>query len=118
MSLEVKGKVFKIKDKVTGKSKNGTWVKQEFIVETNGEYPKKIAFSAWGDKTDIVSSLRVGEPVTVSFNAESREYNENWYTDLRAWKIGREQTQQATTSVPPAQETQNDSTQQNDDLPF
>ena len=25
--------------------------------------------------------------VNVSFNAESREFNGKWYTDLRAWKI-------------------------------
>ena len=31
-----------------------------------------------------------GDKVKVSFNANSREYNGRWYTDLRAWKIEAE----------------------------
>jgi hypothetical protein len=34
----------------TGQGKNGTWQKQDIIVETNGQYPKKICLSLWGDK--------------------------------------------------------------------
>ena len=30
-----------------------------------------------------------GELLKVSFNVESREYNQKWYTDLRAWRIER-----------------------------
>lgn len=87
MSLEITGTLKKIMSEVTGEGKFGKWIKQEFVLETKDQYPKKICFSAWGDKTDALKNLKEGETITVSFNPESREYNERWYTDLRAWKI-------------------------------
>ena len=106
MSLEVKGKIIKILPEQSGQSKNGGWKKQEFVIETMEQFPKKACFSAWGDKTDMVKQLLQGDEVLVSFNIESREYNERWYTDLRAWKIvkGGTVASQSSTGVPPLSE--------------
>ncbi len=87
MNLEISGSVFKILPEVTGEGRNGTWVKRDFVIETEEQYPRKVCFSTWGDKTQELKNLTVGDSVLVSFNADSREYNERWYTDLRAWKI-------------------------------
>lgn len=32
----------------TGSGKNGVWKKQDLIVETDGQFPKKICISVWG----------------------------------------------------------------------
>jgi hypothetical protein len=56
-------------------------------VETQEQYPKKVCFSAWGDKVSILKSFKTEDTVKVSFNIESREFNGRWYTDLRVWKI-------------------------------
>lgn len=87
MALEISGKLLQILPEQTGTGKNGQWNKQDFIIETQEQYPRKICFSAWGDKAVLVKNLRSGSMVNVSFNAESREFNGKWYTDLRAWKI-------------------------------
>ncbi|MFN3403524.1 MAG: DUF3127 domain-containing protein [Cytophagaceae bacterium] len=87
MTLEITGKIVKIMPEQTGAGKNGNWVKQEFVIETADQYPKKVCCSAWGDKAAILKSLKSGDQVKVAFNLESREYNERWYTDVRAWKI-------------------------------
>lgn len=87
MALEVSGKVITILPEQTGTGKNGSWVKQDFVIETSEQFPKKICFSAWGDKAGAVKSLSIGMQVKVSFNAESREFNGKWYTDLRIWKL-------------------------------
>jgi len=84
--MEVSGKIAQLLALQQGTGKNGVWKKQEFIVETSGEYPKKICFSLWGDKIDQ-SPLKEGTPVKVSFDIESREYNGKWYTDAKAWKV-------------------------------
>jgi hypothetical protein len=34
----------------TGTGKNGEWKKQNIIIETDGQYPKKVCISIWGDK--------------------------------------------------------------------
>jgi hypothetical protein len=116
MSLQVTGKVFQIMPSQTGNGSKGTWVKQEFVIETADQYPKKIALSAWGEKiVGYVDTLKEGDEVTVSFNPESREYNGKWFTDLRAWKIekkGASSTQKTGVGVP--QEQEDDS----QDLPF
>jgi single-stranded DNA-binding protein len=87
MALEVSGKLVKIMPQQTGAGKNGNWVKQEFIIETSEQYPKKICISAWGDKVEELNRLEMGDEVRVAVNIESREYNDRWYTDVRAWKI-------------------------------
>ena len=121
MSLEINGKVVKILPEQKGQGKNGEWVKQEFIIETTDQYPKKACFSAWGDKTANIKQLLQGDDVTVSFNIESREYNERWYTDLRAWKIVKgtqAASNQSTNEMPPINENDIPPEGNDEDLPF
>jgi hypothetical protein len=66
--------------------KKGPWKKQEFIVETQSQYPKKVCLSVWGDKIDQFA-ISVGDQVNVAVDLESREYNGRWYTEARAWKV-------------------------------
>jgi hypothetical protein len=70
----------------TGTGKNGQWKKQDIILETDGQYPKKICVSIWGDKINE-SVLKIGNSLKIDFDVESREYNGRWYTDVKAWKI-------------------------------
>ena len=107
MALEVSGKVVKVLPKQQGEGRNGPWEKQEFVIETNDQYPKKICFSAWGEKTAEIGNLVEGETVKVSFNLESREYNQKWYTDARMWKIekqGNTSSETAGMDMPPLSE--------------
>jgi len=90
MALEISGKLVKMLNLQTGTGKNGNWQKQEFVLETPDQYPKKICISAWGDKVDDIARFSIGDNLKVSVNIESREYNEKWYTDCRAWKIESE----------------------------
>ena len=84
--MDIKGRVTQLLPLQTGEGKNGAWKKQDFIIETDGQYPKKVCISAWGDKINE-SALQVGSEINVSFDIESREYNGRWYTDVKAWKI-------------------------------
>ena len=70
----------------TGSSKNGEWKKQDIIVETDGQYPKKVCISIWGDYIND-GQLQIGNSLKIDFDIESREYNRKWYTDIKAWKI-------------------------------
>jgi len=82
----------------TGKGRNGEWKKQDIIVETPGQYPKKVCVSVWGDKLDGVT-LKPEQQYDISFDIESREFNGKWYTDVKAWKITPESS--AKEDVPP-----------------
>jgi hypothetical protein len=88
MALDVIGKIIQVMDPVRGTSKAGKdWVKQEFVLETQETYPKKICIGMMGDKTNEISKFRVEDVVKVHLNLESREYNGKWYTNVNAWKI-------------------------------
>jgi len=86
--MEIEGKIIQINPLQSGEGKNGTWKKQEFILETKSQFPKKVCITAWGDKIDQFD-LKENEEVVVSIDIESREYNGRWYTDVRAWKVDK-----------------------------
>jgi hypothetical protein len=84
--MQLTAKLIQVLPLQTGSGKNGQWKKQDIIVETEGQYPKKVCISIWGDKINE-SQLQVGAQLSISFDVESREYNGRWYTDVKAWKI-------------------------------
>lgn len=86
MSLKITGTCQRIMDEVSGEGRNGTWRKREFVIETQDNYPKMICFTQWGDAIDS-SSFQEGDVLTVSFDLQSREYNNRWYTDAKAWRV-------------------------------
>jgi hypothetical protein len=84
--MNIIGKVTDLLPLQTGISKNGQWRKQDIIIETSGQYPKKICISIWGDKINE-KQLVIGNNLDISLELESREFNGKWYTDVKAWKI-------------------------------
>jgi hypothetical protein len=87
--MELEGKVIQINPLQSGEGRNGTWKKQEFIIETTSQYPKKVCVTVWGDKIDQFN-IQQNEDLKLSIELESREYNNRWYTDVRAWKVERD----------------------------
>jgi hypothetical protein len=92
--MQLTAKLVQLLPLQTGTGKNGAWKKQDIIVETEGQYPKKVCVSIWGDKINE-SQLQVGSQLNISFDVESREYNGRWYTDIKAWKIEAAGTEKA-----------------------
>jgi hypothetical protein len=84
--MEITGKIINLLPLQTGISKNGQWKKQDIIVETGGQYPKKVCISIWGDKINE-AQLVIGNNLDIAFELESREFNGKWYTDVKAWKL-------------------------------
>jgi hypothetical protein len=90
MALSIKGKIEQILKPESGVSRAGNeWTKQEFVVETQEQFPKKVCFTLFGDKTSLIEPISTGDEVEVSFNMESREYNGKWFHNINAWKIDK-----------------------------
>ena len=86
--MEITGKLIQLLPEVSGESARGPWVKGGFVIETDGDYPRKVAFITFGEeRVAMAKNIPMGSPVQVTFNPESREFNERWYTDLRASRI-------------------------------
>ena len=70
---------------VGGISKAGNqWKKHEWVLETTGNYPRKVKFHVFGDRADTIK-FELGKAYVISIDIESREFNERWYTDVSAF---------------------------------
>lgn len=86
--MEVQVKIISKFDIVEGVSKSsGKEFKYfTFIGETIEQYPRKIAFEAFGDNRISNCQVKENEVYNVSFDVESREFNGRWFTKASAWK--------------------------------
>ncbi|MEX2593020.1 MAG: DUF3127 domain-containing protein [Anditalea sp.] len=88
--MEINGKIVQVLDEQSGNGRNGIWRKRDYILETKGQYPKKVCLTVWGDKIDQFE-MQAGDEVNVGIEIESREYNGRWYTDVKAWKVNKQE---------------------------
>lgn len=124
-NMEITGKIIQILPEEKGEGRNGTWRKQNIILETQDQYPKKVCIAVWGDKIDL-KNFNLNETVTASINIESREFNNKWYTDVKAWKIMKAQQEGGpvssagpmTENIPHETELPPEASDSFDDLPF
>jgi hypothetical protein len=87
--MEIKGKIIDCLPLASGTSAKGPWKKQDYILETQEQFPKKICIVVWGDKIDEFN-IQKNDEVVVSCEIESREFNGRWYTDVKASKVVKE----------------------------
>lgn len=123
MSFKVKGKILQILPEQKGTSARGEWKKQDFVIETSDDqFPKKICFTLFNDKTSSLENIKPNAEVEVSFSIESREYNEKWYSNVNAFRIERVQEGGAPAITPPPYSAADippmGDSGDNDDLPF
>ena len=129
--MEIIGKIIAVLPPQSGVSQAGNaWKKQEYVLETEETYPKKVHFDFFGDRADQFNWIKIGDRIRLSFDIESREYNGRWYTSIRGWKAENADAAQQITPVNPDStqtptqtpaQTQPDflqSDNKTDDLPF
>lgn len=89
--MEITGKIIVACEPRGGVSQRtgNNWKMQEFVLETQEQFPRKCMFSVFGEDRLREFNIQVGEVVTVSFDVDAREYNGRWYNDIRAWRVQR-----------------------------
>ena len=120
--MEITGKVvhaLEIKKGVSQRTGN-PWMARDYVLEIQGQYPKHMVFTVFGEDRIKQFALRKDEEVTVHFDVDANEYQGKWYNKIQAYNITRA-GQQAVAQQPPVatapapQESTSDNT---DDLPF
>lgn len=119
MNETIKGSIKKILTVQTGtaESTGNEWKKVTFIVANNEGFEGKeqiFAFDIFGaDKVDkFIQYNKEKRNVEVSFNIQTNEYKDKYYTSLQAWKVfGTDMSADAGQDVA---QTEDDSS----DLPF
>ena len=83
--FEISGTIKKIYEEQTfGSGFN----KREFVLTVpDGRFPQDIKFETVKDKVALVSAFKIGDPVKVAFDIRGREWKDNYYVNLNAWKI-------------------------------
>lgn len=71
---------------------SASFKKQEFVVETDGQYPQKILIQATQERTDLLNGINVGQGVEVSYNLRGREWTNpqgevKYFNSIELWKI-------------------------------
>lgn len=80
--MEIEGTIERVIDRQSGQGSKGLWIKTQYLLKTDGQYPKDVCLTVWGD--DI--QFNVGIKVKASIDISSREYNGKFYTDIKVWK--------------------------------
>ena len=114
--MEITGKIIAVLEPRGGVSKTGNpWKVQEYVLETNEQYPRKMCFDVFG------------EDKIQQFNIQA--WQGRWFNSIRAWKVERPsqnagmQPQPADYSFPPVSSApvppaDFSATDEKDDLPF
>ncbi len=89
--MEIQGRIIQVMPLASGVSKAGNnWKKQEYLLETKDQYPRKVLFFFFNNAIDQYP-LQVGDDIILSFDLESRSFVgrdgvERWSTDVRGYK--------------------------------
>ena len=100
--MELTGKVIAVLDARSGisKSSGNPWKMQDYVIETNEQYPRRMCFNVFGEDKINQFNIQVGEEITVSFDINAREYQGRWFNDIRAWKVERGTPEQQAAPAP------------------
>ena len=134
--MEIQGKVIAVLPERSGVSARGEWKSQTYVIETQEQYPKKMAFDVFGADRLAQFNIQSGEVINVSFDIDAHEYQSRWFNSIRAWNVTKVSQQAMASSAnaagvanptnqqnlfPPEQQSAQQQAQQrgnSDDLPF
>ena len=110
--MEIQGKVIAVLPERSGVSARGEWKSQTYVIETQEQYPKKMAFDVFGADRIANFGIQFGEVINVSFDIDAHEYQGRWFNSIRAWNVTKV-SQQAMASSANAAGVANPTNQQN-----
>lgn len=87
--MQEHGRIIAILQPQTGTSpRTGQpWYSQSYVMEIDGRYTRRVAFSLWGYENNAKAQLQLGEYITMSGEVEAHEHQGRWYNELRAYDI-------------------------------
>lgn len=87
--MELQGKIIVVLPERNGVSARGEWKSQTYVIETQEQYPKKMAFDVFGADRIANFDIHLGEVINVSFDIDAREYQGRYFNQIRAWAVSK-----------------------------
>jgi hypothetical protein len=91
--MEIQGKVIAVLPERSGVSARGEWKSQTYVIETQEQYSKKMAFDVFGADRIANFGIQLGEVINVSFDIDAHEYQGRYFNQIRAWNVVRQEQQ-------------------------
>lgn len=87
--MEITGKIIAVLPANSGTSARtgNPWMSQTYVIETQGQYPKKLAFDVFGEERIKQFNIKQGDDIAVSFDIDAHEYNGRWFNKIRAFNV-------------------------------
>lgn len=63
------------------------WMAQQYVLETTGQYPKKMVFEVFGEDRIRQFNIQPQGQYNVSFDIDASEYQGKWYNQVRAHSV-------------------------------
>lgn len=101
--MDITGKIIAVLPTKSGTSatSGNEWSLQTAVLETQDQYPKKLAFDVFGADRITQFNLQVGDIATVSFDVDAHEYNGRWFNSVRAFNVAKSGQQEQQVPQPP-----------------
>jgi hypothetical protein len=87
--MELVGKIIKILPVRSGVSQQSgkAWQSLDAVLETQGQYPRKMVFTVFGEDRIKKFALFEGMECNVQFDIDAHEYQQKWYNSITAYNI-------------------------------
>ena len=86
--MEIQGKIIKILPVRSGVSQSGkAWQSLDAVLETTGQYPRKMVFTVFGEDRIKKFALFEGMECNVQFDIDAHEYQGKFYNSVTAYNI-------------------------------
>lgn len=92
--MEIKGRIIAALEPRGGVSQKtgNAWKTQEFVLETQEQYPRKCCFEVFGEDKLNSMNIQVGEYCIVSIDIDARSWSDKdgktrWSNSIRAWRV-------------------------------
>ena len=90
--MDITGNIIAVLPAQSGTSQRtgNSWMRQEYVVEVPGMYPKKMCFSVFGSDRIRQFGLAQGQQnVTIQFDIDAHEHEGKWYNEIRCYNVLR-----------------------------
>ena len=97
--MEIQGKIIAVLPAKSGTTARGEWKSQQYVLETEEQYPKRLLFDVFGEDKIKQFDIKENDHLKVSFDPRAEQKDDHWYGNCRAWNVERIDTPADTSST-------------------
>ena len=85
--MEFKGKIIAVVEPKSGTTARGAWKMQQFVAESEGQFPHRLLFEVFGDEKLLKFNIQMDDEVIIQFEPNARENKGIWFASNRAYDV-------------------------------